>query len=238
MACFAVRKYRKWIFCFTVIYKKWYFALWEFIKTILRFAGITLRVLELLTSAYKFAGPGPACEIPYLNLNLNLNLKLEFWNLNFGTFDLKHNTKHITLCTLHLHFAFDTKHMTLWAHEKALALSLWGLKIWQWSPRSLLGVYLESTRSLLGVYSEPTRSGVTPPKTELETFIFALGFGHRFGTIFGPKLTPNGHPKWTKIDEKLHCILVPSPVPFFEPFFFKISPSSNYRMLFFARFFP
>ena len=105
------------------------------------------------------------------------------------------------------------------------------------STRSLLGVYPQSTWSLPGVYLESTRSGVTPPKTELETFIFALGFGHRFWTIFGPKLTPNGHPKWTKIDEKLHCILVPSPVPFFEPFFFKISPSSNSRMLIFSRFF-
>ena len=86
-------------------------------------------------------------------------------------------------------------------------------------PQDLAMVSPESSWSLPGVYLESTWSGVTPPKTELETFIFALGFGHRFWTIFGPKLTPNGHPKWTKIDEKLHCILVPSPVPFIEPFF-------------------
>ena len=104
-------------------------------------------------------------------------------------------------------------------------------------PQDLAMVYSECGWSLPGVYSESTWSGVTRPKTELETFIFALGFGHRFWTIFGPKLTPNGHPKWTKIDEKLHCILVPSPVPFFEPFFFKISPSSNSRMLIFRTFF-
>ena len=130
---------------------------------------------EICSSCWNlFAGPGPACEIPYLNLNLNLNLKLEFWNLNFGTFDLKHNTKHISLCTLHLHFAFDTKHMTLWAHEKALALSLWGPRIWQWSTRSLLGVYLELLWSLPGAALECTWSllgaaleWIRPPKTKL-----------------------------------------------------------------------
>ena len=97
---------------------------------------------------------------------------------------------------------------------------------------SLLGVYLESTWSLLGVYSESTWSGVTPPKTELETFIFALGFGHRFGTIFGPKVTPNGGPKWTKIDQKSHWIRVREPDLFLEPFFFKFCPSTNFQMLF------
>ena len=67
-----------------------------------------------------------------------------------------------------------------------------------------LGVYLESPQSLLGADLESVR----PPKTELSTFIFALGFGPRFWTIFGTNLTPNGHPKWTK-SMKMHWILRP-----------------------------
>ena len=149
------------------------------------------------------------------------------------TFDLKHNTKHITLCTLHLHFAFNTKHITLCAYEKALALSSWGLRILKWSPWSLPGVYSESTRSLLGDGLE----WLKPLKTDLGTFISTVGFGLRLGTVFGANLTPNGHPKWTKIDEKSYWLWVPSPEPFFRSFLLKTSPSSNLKMLIFDWFF-
>ena len=110
------------------------------------------------------------------------------------TFDLKHNTKHIALCTLHLTFAFDTWHMTIWAHEKALALSLWGLRIWQWSPRCLLGVYLESTWSLLGVSLE--RCHPSQDRT------WNLHFRTRFWTPFLEHFWSKTDPKWVpKMDE-------------------------------------
>ena len=57
--------------------------------------------------------------------------------------------------------------------------------------QNLTMVDLESTWSLLGADLERLK----PLKTALETFIFALGFGHRFGTVFGPKSTPDGDPK-------------------------------------------
>ena len=83
-------------------------------------------------------GLGQSVWDPIQHITLAYNTS--HWHIAF-------NTKHITL-------ALDTKHITLCTYEKALALSLWGLRIWQWSTRSLLGVYLESTRSLLGVYLE------------------------------------------------------------------------------------
>ena len=103
------------------------------------------------------------------------------------TFDLKQNTKHITLCTLYLHFAFDTKHISLCAHEKALALSSWGLRIWQWSPWSLPGVSLESPWSLVAVYSQRCHTSLRP---NLE-----LSFSH---TVLDPFLNHF----WTEIDPK------------------------------------
>ena len=98
---------------------------------------------------------------------------------------------------------------------------------------SLLGVYPESTRSLPGVDLE----WLKPLKTALETFIFALGFGHRFGTVFGSKSTPDGDPKWTKTDKKSHWIWAPSPEPFFGAFFFRTCTNANCKVSIFNRFF-
>ena len=112
-----------------------------------------------------------ACEIPYNTSHL-------------------HTTHHT--CTLHLtqntsHFALVTKHITLCTYEKALALSLWGLRIWQWSTRSLPGVYSESTRSLPGIYSLLGRSGSSLPRQTLR-----LAFSHSvLDSIFGPFLDQN-----------------------------------------------
>ena len=118
------------------------------------------------------------CEIPYKTLD-QTHETLHIWP----------KTQHKTHCTLHFAFALCIWHKThdIWAHEKALALSLWGLRIWQWSPWSLLGVYSESTRSLLGVSLE--RCHPSQDRT------WNLHFHTRFWTSFL-------HHFWTKTDPK------------------------------------
>ena len=99
--------------------------------------------------------------------------------------------------------------------------------------QDLTMVYANLFWSLLGADLE----WLKPPKTALETFIFALGFGHRFATVFGPKSTPDGDPKWIKTDKKSHWIRAPSPEPFFGPFFFRTCANANCKVSIFNRFF-